>query len=210
MLRGLQTWLSPSTTTSPSPLKYIQVIFFSLVLKIERISNSWVIHYSAATCLLSLLTLVIFKLKGIGLKRRGMGFWNVSHENSQVALRSPGKERDEKSTSETDQRTDRRTDCEDDWVCVWKREVSNPTKADLWRVRQCDHLQICLKLSLSAQDHQHKQKERAIEGMQETWEKGDSKTHQEHWGGYNVGKEPARSNSPNDCHKFLIIQVDCH
>lgn len=114
MLRGLQTWLSPSTTTSPSPLKYIQVIFFSLVLKIERISNSWVIHYSAATCLLSLLTLVIFKLKGIGLKRRGMGFWNVSHENSQVALRSPGKERDEKSTSETDQRTDRRTDCEDD------------------------------------------------------------------------------------------------
>lgn len=108
--------------------------FLLLALKIERISSSWVIHYSAATCLFSLLTLVIFKLKGVGLKRRGVWMSGMKTGRELWGAKVRGdmrKERVRQINGQTDYK---------DKESVWRRGVSNVTKADLKEVRQCDHL----------------------------------------------------------------------
>lgn len=61
-----------------------------------HISNFQFIHYSAGTYLLSILTVAVLKLKGSGVKRRGLGSCNGSHENWQLSLMSQDNSRNER------------------------------------------------------------------------------------------------------------------
>lgn len=109
--------------------------FLLLALKIDRISSSWVIHYSVS--LLSLPTLVIFKLRGMG--EFECQAWKLAG-NFEEPRYSKGRNGGEQKVRQINGQTEYTGDCLKGEGCrMWQ-------SPDLRGVRECDHLQICRKI----------------------------------------------------------------